>query len=362
MFSASRQPAAKDQMFQPIAPRVRQTVNYDAVPNVFGRFSITHSLEILFTVPVRSQQTKLTEMPRLPPSQPEGDIIQMEKSALKLASASHHNELCGLPMELHLLIISFLDIKDAVSLFIANTYFLSLAPHVLDNYFLSGQGQWAGKSLVCVSQECEPGDYPPGLFSEAEVDAFNTMTYDPPFNLYTFTKPSVSEVVNPFHVQLVMHLDTLTRDCGLLYGEDPAFAHIEPLLSRSWHDHCETYLPSHQPWVLRNLTTKQVVHAERILPSPTHRPLYGTERVGRGFGLVLFLRTYWFSSPSADLENGPTNVSRGVWAGHRFDITTLIRHEAKTGGEEWDDVSDEVVRDIADFMKPTYGEEWRSRL
>lgn len=38
-----------------------------------------------------------------------------------------------------------------------------------------------------------------------------------------------------------------------------------------------------------------------------------------------------------------SNISRGVWAGHCFDITTLARHGDEIQGAEWRDVSKEVA-------------------
>ncbi len=38
------------------------------------------------------------------------------------------------------------------------------------------------------------------------------------------------------------------------------------------------------------------------------------------------------------------NVHRGLWAGHRFDITTLDRHkQGSLEGTEWKNVSEEVT-------------------
>ncbi|KAF2192917.1 hypothetical protein K469DRAFT_652648 [Zopfia rhizophila CBS 207.26] len=44
------------------------------------------------------------------------------------------------------------------------------------------------------------------------------------------------------------------------------------------------------------------------------------------------------------------NIHRGVWAGHCFDITTLARH-TENMGDEWKDVSDEIVQEIATICR-----------
>jgi hypothetical protein len=55
-----------------------------------------------------------------------------------------------------------------------------------------------------------------------------------------------------------------------------------------------------------------------------------------------------------------TKIYKGVWAGHRFDITTLARHVEETKGGEWRDVSEEVARKIAVIWENEYGPDWRT--
>jgi hypothetical protein len=56
------------------------------------------------------------------------------------------------------------------------------------------------------------------------------------------------------------------------------------------------------------------------------------------------------------------NISRGVWAGHRLDITTLARHRDETNEVGWSDASDEVAREIAVIWENEYGADWRETL
>jgi len=51
-------------------------------------------------------------------------------------------------------------------------------------------------------------------------------------------------------------------------------------------------------------------------------------------------------------------IGRGVWAGHRFDITTRSRHDDATTGEEWRDVRDEIASDIAGIWESEFGPDW----
>ncbi|KAM0445324.1 hypothetical protein ACHAO4_009736 [Trichoderma viride] len=119
------------------------------------------------------------------------------------------------------------------------------------------------------------------------------------------------------------------------------------------------YFPRDQPWILRNLTTKQFVRAEAIALKLEF--IKGPHIIGLGFGEVLLSRISW-TSAALNMED-PANIRRGIWAGHCFDITTLTRHERKTNGDaEWTDVSDEVVTEIATIWESYFGADWRETL
>lgn len=60
--------------------------------------------------------------------------------------------------------------------------------------------------------------------------------------------------------------------------------------------------------------------------------------------------------------NDTANIWRGVWAGHRLDITTLARHRDETNKVGWSDVSDEVAREIAAIWESEYGADWREAI
>lgn len=78
---------------------------------------------------------------------------------------------------------------------------------------------------------------------------------------------------------------------------------------------------------------------------------------GIGFGHALQARAMWTSSRMPYLQYG-AQIGRGVWAGHRFDITTRSRHDDATTGEEWRDVRDEIASDIAGIWESEFGPDW----
>lgn len=54
---------------------------------------------------------------------------------------------------------------------------------------------------------------------------------------------------------------------------------------------------------------------------------------------------------------GRQDLKRGDWAGHRFDITTQARHDEETKGEEWNDISEEIRKNVRQLSKNGYGED-----
>ncbi|KAJ8127848.1 hypothetical protein O1611_g5789 [Lasiodiplodia mahajangana] len=281
--------------------------------------------------------------------------------------------LCSLPVELHHRIFFFIPfIDDVVSLGMTNQYFLSIALHYMEDYYVSSLGAWAGKNLVAVGEYVQPGDFPPGLFSaeelEAEFEAFRQLQIDvpdykeydaefvpeEPFTLWHFTCQKVSEPSGlEYPINRAMRLRTHCRHRGM--RRDSAWPSVEE------HMYVDTqaYLPRDEQWILRNLTTKQIVRSEAIALSPDY--IQGPHMEFLGFGEVLLSRIAWSTDPSVNMKD-TTNISRGVWAGHRFDITTRSKHETETGGDGWIDVSDEVKTEIADIWENEFGADWRDQI
>ncbi|KXX83080.1 hypothetical protein MMYC01_200489 [Madurella mycetomatis] len=144
----------------------------------------------------------------------------------------------------------------------------------------------------------------------------------------------------------------LGRFSNLDISKDPAFDCIR---SEMWVQE-ETYFPEDQQWILRNLTTKQFVRSEAIALKP--ELIHGPSISVLGFGEVVMSRICWSTSSFVSMSDA-ANISRGVWAGHRFDITTLARHRDETNEVGWSDVSDEVAREIAGIWESEYGANWR---
>ncbi|KAL7783655.1 hypothetical protein V8C37DRAFT_414658 [Trichoderma ceciliae] len=285
------------------------------------------------------------------------------------AGASRSLLFSELPYEIHRLIVSHLEsevMDDVVCLSLTNKYFWSVCMNFLCRYRRSFLGQWAGKNIVCVGKDVKPGDHPPGLFSAdeearlageklavpANFEGSGEEGRSDPYTLHTFTHPLVSD--KRLEVKLAQRSSSaFLRSEKRCIGEDHRLLELkkdELLVDES------RYFPTDQPWILRNLTTKEFVRSEDIALKPEF--IRGPKIDVLGFGEVVLSRILW-TTPSSDSTGDETISTRGVWAGHRFDITTLARHREDTRVVEWKDVSEDVATDIARIWESEYGPDWR---
>ncbi|KAL7621873.1 hypothetical protein AAE478_007373 [Parahypoxylon ruwenzoriense] len=348
------------QTFQLVAPRDRLFLPYWGKLGEILFDGSAADLVRLLAVPIRRQAHTSYPLCRKLAEMRQGNSDDKVYHHSRRATISH------LPLEGLCLIFSYLeDPQDIIHLGLAGPRFWAVALDYMDAYYSSLLGRWAGKNIVCVGGDVEPGDFPPGLFSEEETELHprevETLIYDDypeygsdvrPFTLYHFTYPSISEIERETSVQ---HVST---GFYVDYLERKEFNTIS-MQSASSSDLCveeSDYLPTNQPWILRNLTTKEFVRAESIALEP--EDISGPNITYLGFGEVVMSRICWSTSPSVSMQDD-TNISRGVWAGHKFDITTVARHEAETKNEVWRDVGDEIAREIATIWEGDYGPDWR---
>jgi len=59
---------------------------------------------------------------------------------------------------------------------------------------------------------------------------------------------------------------------------------------------------------------------------------------------------------------GIRSFHRGVWAGHRFEITTLDSKRQAPDGKEWRDAGEEVMENMAELWYCIHNERWVDRL
>ncbi|OTA60422.1 hypothetical protein K449DRAFT_332524 [Hypoxylon sp. EC38] len=287
------------------------------------------------------------------------------------SDANSPNTIFSLPTELHHLIFSHTEsIDDVVCLAVTNHHFWEVGHEYIDKYFdkyfALKFGQWAGKNIVCAGVDVQTGDFPPGLFSAQEIarlahlsrNKFNIPGEDispdetpdapVPFTIHHLCSHSVSDGQS-----LEIDIERAARDLFSRCLRRKGTYRDKPdqglLLKRSAIEVKESsYFPENEGWIPRNLTTKEFVRSGSIALHPEY--IKGPRITLIGFGEVIMSRTCWTTSPIVR-KGKAQNMFRGVWAGHRFDITTVSRHEEQTKGETWSDVGMEVGEEIKSIWK-----------
>lgn len=254
-----------------------------------------------------------------------------------------------LAVELHEIVFNYLDIKDVVNLGLTNNYFWSVGLKHIQTFQMSFLGSWAGQNIICVGDCNEAGDYPPGLFTDDEKLELSKIKGEDNTDLELYhiaahyeptrTGPDLRPLCDKYAYYM---------NCPNYYYTQ--YSKVRHALK--WKP--SRYYPGNQPWILRNLTTKEIVRSEAVALNPKH--IHGPLIDNFGFGEVVLSRISW--PPSDDVPMCYT----GVWAGHSFDIIPLARHIQDTKDEEWQDSSEEVVEEIAAIWENEYGPDWREIL
>ncbi len=291
--------------------------------------------------------------------------------------SSHQTTLLNLPPEIILTIFKRLaSIQDVAALGLAHPH-LWIGQAYLHAHLESFMGQWAGQKLIFVGSELLENDCPPGMYSaeemggwaaqiwgeEADLRLLPTSIYDHVMDLeWKGYNPQTFDEDTDFSSQLEYVFNQCWgRICQL--GENGVGKYMESWLNANSPSE-SMYMPEDQTWILRNLTTKEIVRADAIAIFP--ELIHGPRIDVLGFGDVVLSRIGWASRENLGLPDSKGDivdmVSRGVWAGHCFDITTLWRHNAAEQGVEWKDVSDEVVTEMDRIWGNEYGPNWRQTL
>ena len=110
--------------------------------------------------------------------------------------------------------------------------------------------------------------------------------------------------------------------------------------------------------VLRNLSKHEYVRedaikVDTIMELRDNRSI--VERIG--LGEVILSRICWSADDNCAMRYDG-NIHRGVWAGDRFNITTIDQVEFSEGGVAWTDVSVEVANEITAIWVSEWGNQW----
>jgi hypothetical protein len=310
------------------------------------------------------------------------------------------SHLDRLPLELVDLVLRQLDCYDLMYFGFSLPHMWPLVlRHLEAQCYLPALGRWAGTKLITVGEDMPVEGaaplYPSGLLTNADykeledgltnaeladygLDPADAEELGAPVNLYDLACARFDEAPGWRRMGLE----------GLFFQTDiahhlPHFPQVDPTTSRQAAQiHCRRlharrmlsdfrdytladFYPPDQAWVLRNLTTKEIVRADSLAqrnwedPQGVRHASFGPFVNGRfTFGCVEFARTSWSTYMSPDAPGQERydcldyNRRRGVWAGHRFDITTAERHEQQLQAMEaeeraaWRDVGQEVAREM----------------
>ncbi|KFY81993.1 hypothetical protein V500_10914 [Pseudogymnoascus sp. VKM F-4518 (FW-2643)] len=265
-----------------------------------------------------------------------------------------------LPVEIYPLIFDHLnDLADLTCMGLAMPYLWGITQRIIHQRYKAKLGEWAGEQIVCVGDQIPPGDYPPGLFSADEVERLNKEVYvwknykgedrTSPRTLFNLTYPDGT--LDKVGFTANAEASRAYYACLARFSRYPSIALRTKLL---WiYTDRPDFTPRQEDWILRNLTTKEFVTAEGI--ALDKKFIRGPFIFGIGFGDAVVARTLWTSNGTPEFGR---QFGRGVWAGHRFDITTRSRHDEATKDEEWRDVSAEVKGEIAGIGESKFGRNW----
>ena len=184
---------------------------------------------------------------------------------------------------------------------------------------LPPEQSWAGDRIICLGDYHE--DLPDGILSISEQEELDRADEGEKMTLYAFARE---------HYQSVDGISAFNR--AQLSGGH---------------------------WILRNLSKYEYVREEAVKVASMEgtADIFSSEI---GFGQVLLSRICWSTDDSCAMCYDK-DIHRGVWAGDRFDITTINQVVVKDSGKQWTDVSDEVEKEMTEIWVSEYGKKWLER-
>lgn len=229
-------------------------------------------------------------------------------------------------------------------------------------------GPWAGARVICLGEECKPGDLPAGLLTAEEENIVNKGLDDAEIYPDGLFSPGPGNLRDIARCRF-REIDTEIKPYRMLYqpvpGEvdEPNFSNgFRPprtALDEARHlpkaellqaylfaheGNVTDYYPETENWILRNLTTAEFVHGDRLFAA-FHRSgrQHGPHLGFPGFGEAIMCRICWSTS---DTPLSCARCNRGIWAGHRFEICTEKRHALHTS-YSWKDATSEVIDELS---------------
>ncbi|KAL8746758.1 MAG: hypothetical protein Q9190_001276 [Brigantiaea leucoxantha] len=279
------------------------------------------------------------------------------------------SHLATIPDELILMILHHLDLVSCFRFSLVSKRFWRSGWPFFQQKFAGSLDPWAGKRIICLGDACDPYDLPKGFLTREEEDIVDRGLDDPQADQVGFLKPGnlLNIAMGRFREER-LKFAPFNILCRPLPGEPEDGSHsknFHPLrsprtvygetghLPKSEREevrcftHGKTiadYYPETESWILRNLTTAEYVHGDRLSAAFRDHGYQRGPHVGEpGFGDAIMCRICWSTvNSSVPLVKGK---HRGVWAGHRFEICTEKVHALKSDCD-WKDVTDEIIEEL----------------
>jgi hypothetical protein len=233
------------------------------------------------------------------------------------------------------------DFQDCFSLGLTSERCWIIGQSVMKKIFLRFQLAWAGDRIICTGDYLEHGNLPKGLLSTKEENEYAK---------YATECGSLEE-----------YCHTPVRSYPCVPKERMAYFIDRPCDQLSFYDRqriCSAIdIAYEEPEILRNISKRQYVRRADLLEmSKTCPKDWEFDLVDLGH--VVISRICWSSDPSITIcYDG--DIHRGVWAGDRFDITSVAALEEKDeNGQQvlWTDVTKEVLEEMRGIWSSEYGE------
>lgn len=237
-----------------------------------------------------------------------------------------------------------------------NQYLWDIARIHIRAYHASYFGGWAGVKIAGLGDEDAPTDWPADLFTENEKKELEKSQGVPDPDGSKFKRFNDLALPGWDSYNMVCHCCRRPFFCEPDAEAVRAKAPGTGMLGTTLSDF-RSFMPSDREWVLRNLTTREFVRSGALVYN--ERAVSGPWMARPGFGEVLVSRICRSPNPSGCIME----LQRGIWAGHRFDITTMDRFPDHARPEQgWKDVGEEVAEEVATIWEQRFGREWRYHM
>ncbi|KAF8058653.1 hypothetical protein FPV67DRAFT_1785723 [Lyophyllum atratum] len=296
----------------------------------------------------------------------EGRMVFPEES---LANTTLPTELVGMILE------EIEDLADLVCFVLTCQRYFEIGRPILEARFEEILNySWAGNRLICAGDNADIDDLPEGMLTEDEKklldEKFRPGNTDEDSDDVWEQLISVQTLQPDWHLNQKRATFISTHRTRIYYyfmdlrrpSYRSAGKRIPPRVGWAGRRDLEVLLeltvdvlPLDLPYrfsemyrscVLRNLTTKEYISGAAVREAcdtpdmPYLRALC--------FMHLLVLRITWSQDPSLNIRyEGPIQVHRGVWAGHRFDFADAKTVEDGQGTiGDWKDVSEVVIDEL----------------